>query len=442
MVTVTTADVEENVILPSAETKNSLLVVNSDTGATVPSVVVGGLDTVAKTADAGITMTVTAKAEEANNIQQTAIKTVAGSQKLAQFLDITLKKGTDDIGSSNTTVLEIVQPFSFSGKTDVTVLRYHGGSAEKLKKLGTKPTSSFEDGTYFADSQNGLLYIYAEKFSTYAVSYQEVISSSGGGTSSTSYSITVNSSENGTVKTDKVTASTGEKVTVTVTPNAGYTTESLSVMDADGKIVSNTDHQNGTFTFAMPNSNVTVSAKFLKQSGNPFIDVSDTAYYYDAVLWAVDKGITTGTTATTFTPDATCTRAQTVTFLWRSMGSPEPTSTSCPFTDVAKDSYYYKAVLWATEKGITLGTSSTTFSPGDTVTRGQTVTFLWRTAGKSAATATNPFGDVKGDDYYLSAVLWAVSKSITTGTSASTFSPIDGCTRAQIVTFLYRYLSK
>ena len=178
------------------------------------------------------------------------------------------------------------------------------------------------------------------------------------------------------------------------------------------------------------------------EGSNPFTDVASDSYYYDAVLWALDKGITSGTTATTFVPDAICTRAQAATFLWRAMGSPEPTATSCPFTDVAEDAYYYKAVLWATEKGITIGTSNTTFSPDATVTRSQTVTFLWRTADKPTVTTANVFGDVNDDAYYANAVLWAVSEGITSGTGTATFSPADGCTRAQIVTFLYRYLSK
>ena len=254
--------------------------------------------------------------------------------------------------------------------------------------------------------------------------------------------MTVNASESGTVKADKTTAALGTKVTITVTPNTGYMMKSLSVTDTNGKSIAHTDNRNGTFTFTMPNSNVTVSAKFAKQSGNPFIDVADHAYYYDAILWAVEKGVTNGTSATTFSPNMTCTRAQTVTFLWRAMGSPEPTATKCPFTDVVTDAYYYKAVLWATEKGITVGTSATKFSPDMTVTRSQTVTLLWRMAGKSTAVTANPFTDVKSTAYYADAVLWAVEKGITKGTSAATFSPVDGCPRAQIVTFLYRYLSK
>ena len=172
---------------------------------------------------------------------------------------------------------------------------------------------------------------------------------------------------------------------------------------------------------------------------NPFVDVKQGDYYYTAVQWAVGKKITSGTSATTFTPDGICTRAQTVTFLWRSQGSPKAAGAENPFTDVSKDAYYYDAVLWAVEQGITNGTSATTFSPDATVTRGQTAAFLWRVAKQPQADQTaNPFADVTQDAYYYNAVLWAVAKEITNGTSSTTFSPDQGCTRAQIVTFLWR----
>lgn len=172
---------------------------------------------------------------------------------------------------------------------------------------------------------------------------------------------------------------------------------------------------------------------------NPFVDVKQGDYYYNAVQWAVGKKITSGTSATTFTPDGICTRAQTVTFLWRSQGSPKAAGAENPFTDVSKDAYYYDAVLWAVEQGITNGTSAITFSPDATVTRGQTAAFLWRVAKQPQVDQTaNPFADVTQDAYYYNAVLWAVAKEITNGTSSTTFSPDQGCTRAQIVTFLWR----
>ena len=175
---------------------------------------------------------------------------------------------------------------------------------------------------------------------------------------------------------------------------------------------------------------------------NPFVDVKEDDYYYDAVIWAVGKGIAKGVTDTTFQPNASCTRAEMVTFLYRAAGSPEPTNKVNPFTDVAEDSYYYKAVLWAVEKGIAKGTSETTFSPNDTCTRGQTVAFLYRYANSPAVSGSNSFADVSETAYYYDATLWAVSEKVTEGTSATTFSPNDLCTRGQIVTFLYRYMGK
>ena len=175
---------------------------------------------------------------------------------------------------------------------------------------------------------------------------------------------------------------------------------------------------------------------------NYFTDVFASDYYYDAVLWAVEKGITNGTSATTFSPNAVCTRAQVVTFLWRAAGESAPKSSDMPFTDVAEGAYYYDAVLWAVENGITNGTSATTFSPDADCTRGQIVTFLWRAQGSVDASGYNPFVDVADNAYYTEAVLWAVKNGITNGTGSNTFSPDADCTRGQIVTFLYRCLSE
>ena len=172
-----------------------------------------------------------------------------------------------------------------------------------------------------------------------------------------------------------------------------------------------------------------------------FADVDATAYYYDAVLWAVEKGITAGTSATTFSPADTCTRAQMVTFLWRAIGSPEPAAAESPFADVTDPgAYYYKAVLWAVEKGITTGTTATAFDPNGTVSRAQAVTFLYRLAGEPETSAENGFADVGDGAYYRQAVLWAAEKGVTTGKTADAFAPADPCLRGQIVTFLYRDL--
>ena len=184
------------------------------------------------------------------------------------------------------------------------------------------------------------------------------------------------------------------------------------------------------------------SAHFNFGSSYSFYDVHPTDYCYDAVKWAVDNEITMGTTPTTFEPKKTCTRAQTVTFLWRAAGKPEPVGMSNPFYDVKRDDYYYKAVLWAVSEGITKGTTDTTFSPNATVSRAQTVTFLWRMANKPMISGNNPFYDVVKGDYFYDAVLWAAAMNITTGTTPTTFSPNDGCNRGQIVTFIYRYMGK
>ncbi len=184
----------------------------------------------------------------------------------------------------------------------------------------------------------------------------------------------------------------------------------------------------------------TVYAGWQEAAESPFTDVPKGSYYEEAVNWAVEQGITAGTTATTFSPDATCTRAQAVTFLWRAAGSPAPQSHAMPFTDVAEGSYYHDAVLWAVENGITKGTSDTAFSPNATCTRGQFVTFLWRSQKSPASGSVNPFTDVAADAYYANAVLWAAENGVTSGTTATTFSPNNTCTRAQIVTFLFRCL--
>lgn len=262
----------------------------------------------------------------------------------------------------------------------------------------------------------------------------------GGGSSSSGYAVSVDSTKNGTVTVSPRNASKGTTVTITVKPNSGYELDDLTVTDKNGDAVKLTRKSDTQYTFTMPASRVTVEATFAEivaELDVSFIDVPANAYYYDAVAWAVENGVTNGTSDTTFSPDVTCTRAQTVTFLWRAAGSPAPRSSVNPFTDVQPGAYYYEAVLWAVENGITKGTSDTTFSPDDTVTRGQTVTFQHRAASSPAASG-GTFADVAADAYYAPAVQWAVANGITNGTSSTTFSPDDPCTRGQIVTFLYR----
>ncbi len=253
------------------------------------------------------------------------------------------------------------------------------------------------------------------------------------------YTVTVKPADNGKVEASPAgDVYAGSDVIVTVTPDEGYKLGTLSVKTAYGREVTLTDNGDGKYMFTMPEADVTVEAVFKEDTGF-FVDVDADDWFYDAVVWAVENGITTGTDENHFSPDDPCTRGQTVTFLWRAAGEPEPETKECPFTDVDAGAFYFKAVLWAYEKGITTGTTETTFEPGGTVTRAQAVTFIWRAAGKPAASAAeNPFGDVEEGAWYCDAVLWAVEKGVTNGTSATTFEPGADCLRSQIVTFLYR----
>ena len=263
-------------------------------------------------------------------------------------------------------------------------------------------------------------------------------SSSSSSSSSSYYAISAPTVANGSVSVTSSSASKGTTVTITVKPNDGYELDKLTVTDKDGNHLSLSDKGNGKYTFTMPAGKVNVDAAFSKiAAGVNFRDVAQNAYYYDAVQWAVEKGITEGTSATTFSPDASCTRAQMVTFLWRTAGSPAPKSAANPFKDVSANDYY-SAVLWAVENGITSGTSADTFAPNATVTRGQTVTFLYRAAGSPVVGGNAGFSDVNANDYYNSAVAWAAENNITGGTGNGKFSPKADCTRGQIVTLLYR----
>ena len=227
----------------------------------------------------------------------------------------------------------------------------------------------------------------------------------------------------------------GSDRTFTITPDKGYAVSNVKI---DGKSIGAVR----SYTFENVRHAHTIEVSFMKAGGNPqtgvFVDVATGSYYEDAVDWAVENGITKGTDDTHFSPDGICTRAQAVTFLWRAAGSPEPETRAMPFTDVPVGSYYYDAVLWAVENGITKGTSDTTFSPNMTCSRAQIVAFLWRSEKSPAAGTANPFADVKSTAYYADAVLWAVKEDITKGTTNTTFSPDADCTRAQIVTFLWR----
>lgn len=265
------------------------------------------------------------------------------------------------------------------------------------------------------------------------------VSSSGGSTvSGATYPISLPGfTANGTVTVSPADAAKGSRVTITATPASGYVLDKLMVTDASGNLLGLTNQGGGKFTFTMPGSAVTVQAAFGKESGGVFADVPNSAYYADAVKWAVAQGITNGKGSGLFGSNEACTRAQIVTFLWRAAGSPAPKMTFNPFSDVSPDAYYYQAVLWAVENGITGGMGNGRFSPEGTCTRGQSVTFLYRAAGAPAVSGSS-FQDMPASSYCADAIAWAVKNGITQGNGAGGFSPNGGCTRAQIVTFLYR----
>ena len=271
-----------------------------------------------------------------------------------------------------------------------------------------------------------------------AIAALEQKPSSGGDSNAPTYAIEVDKDiRNGEVTANRRYAERGDTVTITVTPDKGYTLETLTVTDKNGKEVKLTE-KNGKYTFTMPASKVTVTVTFMDDNTmlNFFVDVKASDYYYDAVLWAAQNGITSGTAAEHFSPNQPCTRAQIVTFLWRAAGSPEPKAMSS-FSDVSADSYYAKAVAWAVENGITTGTGDGKFSPDATCTRAQSVTFLFRAIGKLVDSKAE-FSDVLTDSYYANAVAWAVENGVTNGIGDGLFGPDNSCTRAQIVTFLFR----
>ena len=347
--------------------------------------------------------------------------------------EIDLKDYTCTVASDKETVATaelkdgkiVVTPVSTGTATITATYTKNSGAAEGIALL--------DEGE--ATAENDLT-------ATFTVEVYKESSGGGGGggsSSSTTYAVSVEDSKNGSVSVSPKRAEKGDTVTITVKPDTGYELDELIVTDKNGDKIKLTEKDDNKFTFKMPGSKVTVETSFKlieTEPENPFTDISKSDYFYDAVLWAADKGVTSGVTDTLFAPNASCTRAQMVTFLWRANGSPV-VDYAMNFTDVPADAYYADAVRWAVSKGITSGTSATTFAPDMTVTRAQTVTFLYRAAGTPAVSGGS-FADVDANAYYADAVAWAVSEGITSGTSATTFSPDAACTRGQIVTFLYR----
>ena len=249
---------------------------------------------------------------------------------------------------------------------------------------------------------------------------------------------TPDKTENGSVTVSPKNATSGSTVTVTVTPDSGYTLETLTVTDKNGKELKLTDKGDGKYTFTMPSGKVDIKATFMEDNSllNFFYDVPNDSYYFDAVKWAVKNGITAGVGDNLFAPNQPCTRAEIVTFLWRAAGSPV-VNYAMNMSDIPEGAYYAEAVRWALSEGIAVGTSADTFSPDDTCTRAEAVTFLCRAKG-SKMDYNNEFTDVGGDDYYADAVAWAEKNNVTVGVGNDKFAPDDDCSRGQIVTFLYR----
>lgn len=324
------------------------------------------------------------------------------------------------VGNGNT---NIVKRTGSEGAYTYTVLAKSGLTSGVYL---TDPSGALANNYYVSSTANGV----------WTVSYSAPSSSGGSSSSSRRYDVSAPSVKHGDVTVSPKSASKGDTVTITVKPDSGYELDTLTVKDASGSKIKVKDKGDGKFTFTMPASKVTVSAEFAEIETLDFADVPTDAYYYEAVKWAAKKGITGGIGNGLFGPNQPCTRAQIVTFLWRAAGSPEP-KTMSSFADVSMDAYYAKAVAWAVENGITTGTGDGKFSPDATCTRAQSVTFLFRAIGKLVDSKAE-FSDVLTDSYYANAVAWAVENGVTNGIGDGLFGPDNSCTRAQIVTFLFR----
>ena len=380
-----------------------------------------------------ITVKVEAKAADLANGKLTFEASPVATVKVNGAAKGTTVPVTNDMLNGQPITVKLPLPEGFTPKQIKHISS--DGSVEYFLKTAKRGAKLFT-----VDSDNCAVFTIT-KFSTFelsgTVTYVEP-SYYSGSSSDPTYSVTVDKTENGSVTVSPKSASKGDTVTVTVKPDSGYVLETLTVTDKNGNELTLKDKGDGKYTFTMPAGKVEVKATFMEDNSmlNFFYDVPNGAYFYEAVKWAVKNGITTGVGNDLFAPEQPCTRAQIVTFLWRAAGSPEP-KTASSFTDVSASAYYAKAVAWAVENGITNGMTETTFAPDATCTRGQSVTFLYR-ALKGTASGSANFTDVKSDAFYADAINWAVANNVTNGTSNTTFSPNADCTRAEIVTFLYR----
>ena len=331
------------------------------------------------------------------------------------------------VGNGNT---NIVKRDGSEGAYTYTVLAKSGLTSGVYL---TNPSGALASNYYVSSTANGVWTVsYSAPYSGGSSSYDPTYSVS-----------TPSKTKNGSVTVSPKSASKGDTVTVTVKPDSGYVLETLTVTDKNGNELTLKYKGNGKYTFTMPAGKVEVKATFMEDNSmlNFFYDVPNGAYFYEAVKWAVKNGITTGVGNGLFAPEQPCTRAQIVTFLWRAAGSPEPKGAASGMTDVVSGSYYEKAVAWAIENGITTGTTTSTFSPDATCTRAQAVTFLAR-ALNAKATSVAEFSDVPTNSYFADAVAWAAANGVTEGIGGGLFGSDNNCTRGQIVTFLYRAYNK
>lgn len=394
---------------------------------------------IGKTVNASGTVTLRGKdAYKYYIFQQPVLENItANITPRTEFTDATNKNQTIYVGGDS---FEVPRFTGIGGETIEGSLAYNLIEATEKDIPGMLRALKAGDSLYIPYTFTADGNYSGERTGTITVTAQERPSYGGGGSHTSGYPVTVpGQTEHGSVTVNPKSACKGDTVTITVKPDSGYVLETLMAMDKSGSERKLTDKGGGKYTFTMPAGKVEVKATFMEDNSvlNFFYDVPNDSFYYEAVKWAAGKNIASGVGNNLFAPDQPCTRAQIVTFLWRAAGSPEPEN-SGSFSDVPASAYYAKAVAWAVENGITTGTGDGMFSPDAVCTRAQAVTFLWRYEKAPVASRSNPFTDVAADSYYADAVLWAVKEDITKGTTDTTFSPGADCTRAQIVTFLWR----